>query len=208
MVAGCWLLVAGCWLFKFKSTKEKVKFVFLLIKIRKMELLMDILKITIPALMVLLTAWLVLRAMMKNDQDKRRQELILQTSRTVTPIKLQAYERIVLFLERISLESMLVRVSSPGLSASQLHSALLTTIRSEFEHNLSQQIYMSPQAWEVVRNARSNMIKIINSEIEKMPEKATGMEFSRQLLETVMGLEKEPTRAAIEFIKAEIGRMI
>jgi hypothetical protein len=195
-------------LFKFKSTKEKVKFVFLLIKIRKMELLMDILKITIPALLVLLTAWLVLRAMMKNDQDKRRQELILQTSRTVTPIKLQAYERIVLFLERISLESMLVRVSSPGLSASQLHSALLTTIRSEFEHNLSQQIYMSPQAWEVVRNARSNMIKIINSEIEKMPEKATGMEFSRQLLETIMGLEKEPTRAAIEFIKAEIGRMI
>jgi hypothetical protein len=173
-----------------------------------MELLMDILKITIPALLVLITAWLVLRGMMKNDQDKRRQELILQTSRTVTPIKLQAYERIVLFLERISLESMLVRVSSPGLSASRLHSALLTTIRNEFEHNLSQQIYMSPQAWEVVRNARSNMIKIINSEIEKMPEKATGMEFSRKLLETVMGLDKEPTRAAIEYIKAEIGRMI
>jgi hypothetical protein len=156
----------------------------------------------------MLTAWLLLRSLMKNDQDKRRQELILQTSRTVTPIKLQAYERIVLFLERNSLESMLVRVSSPGMSALQLHSALVTTIRSEFEHNLSQQIYMSPQAWEVVRNARSNMIKIINSEIEKMPEKATGMEFSRKLLETVMGLDKEPTRAAIEYIKAEIGRMI
>ncbi|OFY45194.1 MAG: hypothetical protein A2Z69_03765 [Bacteroidetes bacterium RBG_13_44_24] len=173
-----------------------------------MELLMDILKITIPALLVLLTAWLLLRNMMKNDQDKRKQELILQNSRTVIPIKLQAYERIVLFLERISLESMLVRVSSSGMSAAQLHSTLLTTIRSEFEHNLSQQIYMSPQAWEVVRNARSNMIKIINSEIEKMPEKATGMEFSRRLLETVMGLDKEPTRAAIEYIKGEIGRMI
>jgi len=173
-----------------------------------METFYDILKITIPALLVMITAWLLLRSLMKNDQDKRRQELILQTSRTVTPIKLQAYERIVLFLERISLESMLVRISSPGMSASQLHSALVTTIRSEFEHNLSQQIYMSPQAWEVVRNARSSMIKIINSEIEKMPEKATGMEFSRRLLETVMGLDKEPTRAAIEYIKAEIGRMI
>ncbi len=169
---------------------------------------MDILKITIPALLVLLTAWLLLRNMLKNDQDKRKQELILQNSRTVTPIKLQAYERIVLFLERISLESMLVRISSPGMSASQLHSAILMTIRSEFEHNLSQQIYMSPQAWEVVRNARSNMIKIINSEMEKMPEKATGMEFSRKLLETIMGLDKEPTHAAIEYIKAEIGRMI
>jgi hypothetical protein len=173
-----------------------------------MEQLTDIFKITIPALLVMLTSWLLLRNMIKNDQDKRKQELILQNSRAVIPIKLQAYERIVLFLERISLESMLVRVSSPGMSAAQLHSALVITIRSEFEHNLSQQIYMSPQAWEVVRNARSNMIKIINSEMEKMPEKATSMEFSRKLLETIMELDKEPTRAAIEYIKAEVGRMI
>ena len=173
-----------------------------------MEAISDILKITIPGLLVLLTAWLMIRNLLKNDQDKRKQELILQNSRTVTPIKLQAYERIVLFLERISLESMLVRISTPSMSASQLHSALLTTIRSEFEHNLSQQIYMSPQAWEVVRNARSNMIKIINGEFEKMPETATGMDFSRKLLESVMSLEKEPTKAAIDYIKGEIGRMI
>ena len=173
-----------------------------------MEILIDIIKITVPALLVMLTAWLVIWYLLKNDQDKRRQEIILQNSRTVTPIKLQAYERIVLFLERISLESMLIRINSPGMSASQLHSSLLSTIRSEFEHNLSQQIYMSPQAWEVVKNARSNMIKIINTEIEKMPEKATGMEFSKKLLETVMELDKEPTKTAIEFIKAEVARII
>ncbi len=173
-----------------------------------METVSDILKITIPGLLVLLTAWVLIRNLLKNDQDKRKQELILQNSRTVIPIKLQAYERIVLFLERISLESMLVRVSDPSMSATQLHSALLTTIRSEFEHNLSQQIYMSPQAWEVVRNARSNMIKLINNEFEKLPKTATGLDFSKKLLESVMALEKEPTRAAIDYIKGEIGRMI
>jgi hypothetical protein len=173
-----------------------------------MEAFYDILKITIPALLVLITAWILLRYLIKNDQDKRKQELVLQNSRTVTPIKLQAYERIVLFLERTSLESMLVRISSPGMSAAQLHSALLTTIRSEFEHNLSQQIYMSPQAWEVVRNARSNMIKIINGEFEKLPPTATGMAFSKILLETIMDMQKEPTRAAIDYIKGEISRMI
>ena len=173
-----------------------------------MEALLDIIKITVPALMVLLTAFFVLRGMVRNDQDKRRQELILQNSRTVTPIRLQAYERIVLFLERISLESLLVRTNSPGMSASQLHSALLNSIRSEFEHNLSQQIYMTQQAWEVVRNARSNTIKIINTEFEKSPEQTTGLELSRKLLERVMELEKEPTRAAIEFIKAEVGKII
>jgi hypothetical protein len=67
---------------------------------------------------------------------------------------------------------------------------------------------MSPQAWEVVRSARSNLIKIINGEFEKMPATATGIDFSRKLLETVMELPKEPTRAAIDYLKGEIGRMI
>jgi len=173
-----------------------------------MELLIDILKITIPALIVFFTAWIILKNMIKNDQDKRKHELILQNSQTVTPIKLQAYERIVLFLERISLESLLVRVSTSDMTASELHSALLNTIRSEFEHNLSQQIYMSQQAWEVVRNARSNMIKIVNSEAEKMPDNASGMVLSKQLLEKIMELDKEPTRTAIDYIKGEIYRMI
>lgn len=173
-----------------------------------MDILAEILKITLPGLLVLLATWLIMRSMIKNDQEKRRQELILQNSRTIVPIRLQAYERIVLFLERISLESMLVRVSSPGVSAQQLHSSLLTTIRSEFEHNLSQQIYMSPQAWEVVRNARSNMIKIINAEFEKTPEGATGMDLSKRLLEAIMELDKEPTRVAIDFIKSEISKII
>jgi hypothetical protein len=173
-----------------------------------MEALTDILQITIPALIVFFTAWMLLRNMIRNDQDKRRQELILQNSRTVTPIKLQAYERIILFLERISLESLLVRVSTSDMTASQLHSAMLNAIRSEFEHNLAQQIYMSQQAWEVVRNARSNMIKIINSEAEKMAANSSGLALSKKLLERIMEIEKEPTRTAIDFLKAEISRII
>jgi len=173
-----------------------------------MDTVAEILKITIPALLVLLTAIFLLRGMIKNDQEKRKQELILQNNRTVIPVKLQAYERIVLFLERISLESMLVRINSPGMTAAQFHAALLTNIRSEFEHNLSQQIYMSPQAWEIVRNARSNMIKIINADFEKMPQTASSMDLSKKLLETIMELEKEPTKAAIDYIKNEVGRLI
>lgn|SRR5450759_1771812 len=173
-----------------------------------METLSDILKITIPALIVFFTAWVLLRNLMRNDQDKRKQELILQNSRTVTPIRLQAYERIILLLERISLESLLVRVSSPNMTAAQLHTALLNSIRSEYEHNLSQQIYMSQQAWEVIRNARSNMIKIINSEAEKLPPTATAMDFSKLLLEKIMELDKEPTRAAIDYVKGEVARIL
>jgi len=173
-----------------------------------MEYIMDIIKITVPALLVFLTAWILLRNMIRNDQEKRRQEIILQNTRIVTPIKLQAYERIILFLERISMESLLVRVSTSEITVSQLQTALLTTIRSEFEHNLSQQIYMSPQAWEVVKNARSNTIKIVNGESERIKGDAPGIELSRLLLTRVMEIEKEPTRVAIDYLKDEIGRMI
>jgi len=173
-----------------------------------MELVYDILLITIPALFVFLASYMVLRKLIRNDQDKRRQEIILQNNRTITPIRLQAYERLVLFLERISLESLIVRIHSPGMSAAQLHGNLLSGIRSEFEHNLSQQIYISQQAWEVVKNARSNIVKLINTEFEKLPEGATGLEFSRRLLEKVMELEKEPTKTAIEFLKSEVSRFM
>lgn len=173
-----------------------------------MDILLDILLVTIPSLLVFLTAWILMRNMIRNDQDKRRQELILQNSRTITPIRLQAYERVVLFLERISFESLLIRANSPGMSAAQLHTSLLNTIRSEFEHNLSQQIYMTQQAWEVVKNARSNIIKLINTEFDETPETATGIDFSRHLLEKIMELEKEPTKTAIEYIKNEVARII
>jgi hypothetical protein len=178
------------------------------LSIRNMEIFLDIIKIAVPALLVFFTAWILLRNMIRDDQDKRRQELILQNSRTILPIRLQAYERIVLFLERTSLESLLVRVNTPGMSAAELHSSLLNSIRSEFEHNLSQQIYMTQQAWEVVKNARSNTIKFINTEFEKIPNTASGLDFSRRLLERVMELEKEPTSTAVEYLKNEIARLM
>ena len=173
-----------------------------------MDMFVDILKITIPAILVFLTAWILIRNMIRDGENKRRQDIILQNNKTILPIRLQAYERIVLLLERTSLESLLVRANTPGMSAAELHSSLLSTIRSEFEHNLSQQIYMSPQAWEIVRNARSNTIKLINTEFEKTVNTSTGLDFSKQLLERLMEMEKEPTRTAIEYIKNEVSMLM
>jgi hypothetical protein len=67
---------------------------------------------------------------------------------------------------------------------------------------------MTQQAWEVVKNARSNTIKIINTEFEKAPENSTSLDFSRKLLEKLMEIEKEPTHTAIEYIKNEVARIM
>lgn len=114
-----------------------------------MEIL-EIIKYTLPAAIVFLTAYFLIMALIKNDQDKRKHEIILQNQKTVTPIRLQAYERIILFLERISLESLIMRTNKKGISSKELQASMLNTIRSEFEHNLSQQIYLTPDRKSVV----------------------------------------------------------
>jgi hypothetical protein len=172
------------------------------------EIVYDILKITLPALLVMITAWLVIRHMLHNDEDRRRHELLLKTVKTITPVRFQAYERIILFLERISPESLIMRTTIPEMTAQQLHSALLSTVRSEYEHNLSQQIYMSNEAWEMVKNARGTVVRIINNVASQLPQTASGEELSRLLLEEVMDMDTEPCHTAINFVKAEIARLM
>jgi hypothetical protein len=133
---------------------------------------------------------------------------LLQTVKTITPVKLQAYERVVLFLERISPESLIMRTAKPDMTALQLHSAMISSIRGEFEHNLSQQIYMSNEAWEMIKNAKETVVRVINTIATQLPPTATGEELSRSLIEEVMDMDTDPCRAALNFVKAELGRIM
>jgi len=171
-----------------------------------MEIL-EILKYTLPALVVLITAYLLIRLMVKNDANRRNKEIILQNQKTITPLRLQAYERAVLFLERISLESLILRVNKQGMTSQQLQGELLSAIRAEFEHNLSQQVYMSPQAWEVIKNARINIVKLINTSAGQVKPVSPSLELSTYLLEKVMEMEKPPTKVALDFIKQEFNSL-
>ena len=173
-----------------------------------MDIAKEIILVTVPALLVLIAAYFSIKQAFKNEQDKRRNELALANSKTITPIRLQAYERLTLFLERISIESLIMRTNKVKITSKELQSAMLATIRAEFDHNLSQQIYLSPQAWEVIKNARMNTIKLINTSAEKLPPKAGGTDLSKYLLEAVMEMDKEPTRVALDYLKSEVSRMM
>ena len=145
--------------------------------------------------------------MIKNDGDRRNKEIILQNQKTITPLRLQAYERAILLLERISLDSIILRVNKQGMTSQKLQHEMLNAIRAEFEHNLSQQIYMSPQAWEVIKNAKINTVKLINTSVTEVKPDSPSIEFSTHILEKVMEMEKAPTQVAIEFIKQEFNSL-
>ena len=164
---------------------------------------MEILQYTIPALIVFLTAFSFLWFFSKNDDKKRKHQLLVESRKITAPIRLQAYERLILFLERISPESILVRVKRQGMTNRDLQKELLKTIRLEYGHNLSQQLYISHDAWEVLVAAKENTIKLVNTSMIEIRPDSPAMELSKMILESMIKTDVHSPKAAIEFIKKE-----
>jgi hypothetical protein len=127
----------------------------------------------------------------------------LDVQKITLPVRMQAYERLVLLLERIEPAGLLVRTNLPGMNASQLQSALVQSVRSEFEHNLSQQLYVSSKAWEMVRNAREEAIKRINTAAMKLPGDATSADLASLILINDIDAEQSVVKGALDVLKAE-----
>lgn len=146
--------------------------------------------------------------MMKKLIDSFHKKWILdyrkESQKIVTPIKFQAYERIVLFLERISLDNLVMRIYKGGMSPKQLQSELLNVIRTEYEHNLSQQVYISTSSWRMVRTVKEETIKIINTAASSLPDSASGLEMSQLILRLISDMKQTPSRSAIDYLKHEI----
>jgi hypothetical protein len=180
-----------------------------------MEVVIEILQITIPGLIVFFTAYYMIKTFMQNEQRKqenehKKRELELRSNilKETSPIKIQAYERLVLFLERINPESLLPRTQSSSMNCGQLHADLLVTIRAEFEHNLSQQIYVSSQTWGAIKQTKEHIIKIINTEASNIDPKRPASELSEAILRSIMQLEHNPVSITIEILKNEASNFI
>lgn len=98
---------------------------------------------------------------------KARTELRVATAKMVTPLKIQAYERFLLFLERSQLPVLVKRVYAPGLGKDAFHRALLQSVEDEFEHNLAQQLYVSNDAWNAIKGAKEELVGQINATFDK-----------------------------------------
>lgn len=133
---------------------------------------------------------------MKIDEHK-------ESLKVVTPIRLQAYERMALYLERISPNSLILRTFRPGMDIKALQVAMTKNIRDEWEHNLSQQVYLSAESWNRIREAKEEMINLINGSAVKLPADADPTSLAGAIFESC-AKSKIPTDEAIEFMKQEI----
>lgn len=168
----------------------------------------EILKIVLPALIVFITAYFLFKDMLENDQRRREFEFRVLHAKEMTPVKLQAYERLTLFLERISPESMLIRHEPHELTVAQYHQVLLITIRQEFEHNLSQQIYLSPVLWETIRGAKEKLVQLVNRSAEELNQNGPGYELSKKIFNNYLEEDPAPVALALADLKKEVARFL
>ncbi|MCU0361549.1 MAG: hypothetical protein MUF75_12720 [Bacteroidia bacterium] len=174
-----------------------------------MDAFIEILKIILPAGAVFAAAYLIVKRFLDNDQKQRELDLKKSNQNLITPLKIQAYERIIIFLERIHPNTLVVRTNKNGYSAQQLQMELIKAIKSEYEHNLSQQIYLSPAAWEMVKNAKEEIMKLINISATKVAHDRSSNDLAMMILNITANLDKKlPSEMAIEFVKKEITRFL
>lgn len=171
-----------------------------------MDVVLDILKYALPSIFLLILCYMMLSNFMENEEKRRSYFLKKETQKSALPIRLQAYERLSLFLERITPDRLLVRLHSQGMNAQQYQSLLTETIRAEFEHNLSQQIYVSDEAWKLLVDAKSATVGIINNIAKDFKADDDGMKLRKMILNKTMEMESFPTKRALRYLKAEVKR--
>ncbi len=160
----------------------------------------------LPALVVGVIAFYFFQMHFKDQENRRRFLLRQENQKTALPLRLQAYERMALFLERISLGKLLVRVKPAGNNTEDYENQLIQTIDMEFEHNLAQQIYLSGECWNVIKTAKNATIGMIRK-AGKMEEVESADKLREVLLTKLMD-QASPTDAALDYIKKDVRNII
>lgn len=172
-----------------------------------MNALIEFGKIIIPASIVLYAVYLVVKSFISREIELRKLEVRSRAIETILPARLQAYERMTLFLERIEPQNLLIRLTNPGLSARDFQKILLDEIRNEYNHNASQQVYMSEEVWSLIRNAKEELIIVINEASMRVAAEASSIDLSKKIFEMSMDKKVDLINHAISEVKKEIQQL-
>ncbi len=171
-----------------------------------MDVLIEFGKILIPASIVLYAAYLMVRSFAQKEIELKRLEVRGKAIETVLPNRLHAYERMTLFLERMSPQNLLVRLNTGTMPAREFHQLLLAEVRNEYNHNVSQQVYISEDVWEKIKSAKEDLIVTINDAASEMGAESTSLDLSKKIFEKVLMKPADPLAHALSELKKEIQR--
>lgn len=170
-----------------------------------MDLVLQIVGYIVPALVVFGATYIVLRAFLDRESKMRLIEYKQNKLREALPVRLQAYERLTVFLERIALHNLLPRVRKAEMNVGDFRMSLINNIRMEYEHNISQQIYISTEAWAMIRAAKEEIISIINRNAMELLPELPGIELHKKIIAELAETEEDIiTQKSINQLKKEV----
>lgn len=158
----------------------------------------------LPAIVTGAVAFYFFRLHTNNEEGRRRYLLHKDSQKNTLPIRLQAYERMALFLERISIPSLVLRVAPKSSDKAAYEALLIKSIDNEFEHNLSQQIYLSDECWNIIKAAKSATVQMIRK--AALSETDSADKLREDVLTETMD-KSSPSATALAFVKKEISSL-
>lgn len=170
-----------------------------------LEVIFEILKFTIPALVMFWAVQNLFKQFLQGQQQMRLMEIKQGQQGTTLPLRLQAYERLSLLCERIAIPNLILRLKTEGMQAGALRIALLMGVQQEFEHNLTQQVYVSEQLWEIIKLAKSDTVNLVSAVAEGVNPQADAKELIAALFKALEERDGNPLLTAQVGIKKEAG---
>lgn len=167
--------------------------------------LIELASYTLPAIVTGLVAYNLFNSYFKDQQNTRRWLLQKDNRKDTLPMRLQAFERMTLFMERINPSQLLIRISPISEDKNEYSNYVIAQVEQEFEHNLAQQIYISDECWSIITTAKNATIQMI-----RLAAKSEKVTDANQLREVILSdlLEKiAPSSTALAFIKNEVGQL-
>lgn len=168
-----------------------------------LEILLEIIKLTVPGIVVFATVYVLMKHLTEQLLGNRRVDQKIESQKITLNLKLQAYERLSLFCERISIPNLMIRLHTDSMTPSSLKWAMFQAIQQEFEHNITQQIYVSESLWKILVLAKDNTMSLIDRVASDLPKTASADDFINALFTYIDQQTSNPLQTALSAIKKE-----
>lgn len=152
-------------------------------------------------------AWYLIRNEVQKYFQLKSFEARKEERSHLLPLRLQAHERMIVFIERINPANLFVRLHQQGISARELQGIILNEIRTEYQHNVTQQLYVNPVSWNVLRKLKEDTIAMLNNAVAGLPAEASGIDLSRKVLEHMASISENPYDLSLELIQKDIHQL-
>ena len=182
--------------------------IYLYNKNQTMDIALQIILSVAPAVVVFFTTALFLRNQGEKEMKTAHMGMKKERQKHFLPERTDAYQRAVLLLERIHPNSLIMRVHNPGLPAKAFQSDLLSAVREEYDHNVAQQLFVSNEAWGLLKKAKDETVKIINIAGEKMSATSMSTDLAQKIFEMVGEIGELPTEIALDYVKKEFQELL